>query len=364
MTRQLVTKRTVRELTPIAGADRIELAHIDGWQCVVKKGDFAVGQEGLYFEIDSMIPATDARFQFLSKGKVTPFYRIKSMRLKATLSQGLLMPLSIMTPCEVGQMDRGEELQVILGVKLYEPPLPTSGKQVGTFPIHLVPKTDQERIQNIPSVLNGRSFLDFEVTEKLDGTSCTIWFHSQKGVVALQDSTQMDLKRNPYVGVASRNWEMLREDENVYSKALRENDLVNKLGNLRRNIAIQGEIIGPGIQGNKYGLPQQELYVFDVYDIDEKRYLMFFERWEIVEQLGLKHVPILRDELHKKFNWDPANTDPSQRGDPLTFDSVLSLADGVSALNADTMREGVVFKAVDGSTSFKAISNEWLLKHE
>lgn len=337
----------MRELLPIEGADRIELAKIDGWQCIVKKGDFKVGDSGLYFEIDSMIPATDERFSFLSKGKVVPFYRIKTMKMKGVLSQGLLVPLeSTLTQDEKARMAFGEELQVILGVEKYEPPLPTGGQQKGTFPTHLVPKTDQERVQNITKELVGRNASEFEVTEKLDGTSCTIWYHCQEGVASLQDSAQMELRRNPYVGVASRNWEMDRDDSNVYAKVLRDNDLVTKLGQLGRNIAIQGEIIGPAIQGNKYQRATQELFVFDIYDIDAKRYLAPNERIQLTAQLGLNHVPVMKDVVS-------------------SMDSalLLALAEGQSELHA-VEREGLVFKAYDGSLSFKAISNKWLLKYE
>jgi RNA ligase (TIGR02306 family) len=359
--RQLVTIRDVKELLPIHGADRIELARIDGWQCVVKKGDFKVGDPALYLEIDSMVPATDVRFQFLSKGKVQPFFRIKTIRLKGAISQGLLMPLSILTDNEIFRMASGENHSDILGVKLYEPPVPMSGKQKGTFPLHLVPKTDQERIQNMPHVVAGKSFLHFEITEKLDGTSCTIWYNKQAGILALQDQDQIQLKSNPYVGVASRNWEMQREDDNVYSRMLLKYDLVTKLSQLDRNIAIQGEIIGPNIQDNKYQLTEQQFYVFDIYDIDNKVYLPFYERWELTEQLGLNHVPLMMEEAHEHYDWHPHT---NERGNELTLENVLALADGKSMINPETMREGLVFKATDGKSSFKAISNEWLLKNE
>src|SRR5688572_8372377 len=257
--RQLATERIVRELVPIAGADRIELARIDGWQCVVKKGEFSVGDLGVYLEIDSMVPTSDPRFAFLAKGKVAPFARIKTMRLKGTLSQGLLIPATSMTSDEVARVLVGEDLTTILGVQKYEPPLPTSGKQAGTFPTHLVPKTDQERIQNIPDVLKRHdSFLNFEVTEKLDGTSCTIWYHvphdlRESHPECVDPAIKADYPLTSFVGVASRNWAMQKQDENVYAKVLRDNNLEEKLCALKRNIAIQGEIIGPGIQGNKYG---------------------------------------------------------------------------------------------------------------
>ena len=144
--RQLVTIRTVSELIPIKGADRIELAKVDGWQCVVKKGDFEVGQMGFYFEIDSILPADDERFAFLEPRK----FRIKSMKLRGALSQGLLMPMSILTDEEaedlamlapIGSTTSTTDLAAFFRVQKYEPPMPIQGEQKGTFPTHLVPKT-------------------------------------------------------------------------------------------------------------------------------------------------------------------------------------------------------------------------------
>ncbi len=345
MERQLVTIRTVSELLPIPDADRIELAKIDGWQCVVKKGDFNVNDAALFFEIDSLLPTDDPRFTFLAKGKIQPHARIKTVRLKKQLSQGLLMPLRDFP--EVTFNNGEQSLTDLLKVKKYEPTLPMGGKQKGTFPTHLVPKTDQERIQNIPHVLDGRSIADFEVTEKLDGTSCTIW--SYVPLACINTSPDLETAKSSAVGVASRNWEMQLDDDNAYSNVVRQNDLVNKLWILGRNIAIQGEIIGPGIQGNKYGLTKQEFFVFDIYDIDAKKYLSYIERMELTFQLELKHVPILI--------WNASTA--------MTLDNILGMADGSTMLCRDNvMREGVVFKALDGSFSFKAISNQWLLKHE
>src|SRR6185436_20039302 len=144
----------------------------------------------------------------------------------------------------------------------------------------------------------------------------------------IDPAIKADYPLTSFVGVASRNWAMQKQDKNVYAKALRDNNLEEKLCALKRNIAIQGEIIGPGIQGNKYGLAQQEFYVFDIYDIDAKRYLMFYERWELTERLGLKDVPYLREELHKAFNWNREDPALNERGDPLTLENVLAIADG------------------------------------
>lgn len=356
--RQLVTLRTISELIPIEGADVIELAKIDGWQCIVKKGDFMVGERGLYFEIDSLIPSDDARFEFLSRGKIQAHYRIKTMKMRGTLSQGLLMRWDIMTADETcratksgafdGVAPEGETLADVFKVQKYEPPLPTSGKQKGTFPIDLVPKTDQERIQNMPRELEGRTAGEFEITEKLDGTSATFWYHNDSMTAEdFEDPMQGHMCRRACTGVASRNWEMKQDDENVYARLFQELELEGKLVELGRNLAIQGEIIGPAIQKNKYKRGKQEFYVFDMYDIDAKSFLDPVERLSLCLQLGLTHVPLI---LHKADF-------------PLDLETVLEFAEGKSGLY-DTQREGLVFKEKRGALTFKVISNKFLLKHE
>ena len=336
--RQLVTERTVRDLVPIEGADKIELAKVDGWQCVVKKGEFQVGEKALYLEIDSMVPADDERFAFLSRGQVRERYRIKTMKLRGALSQGLLMPKNILTNAERMRIYDGESPTDVLRVFKYEPNIPMGGKQAGTFPTHLVPKTDQERIQNIAGILDLHHSDQFEITEKLDGTSCTFF-------VCIEKSEALGVN-TLRTGVCSRNWEMQILDGNVYAKMFNELGMHDKLRGLGgRQIAIQGEIIGPGIQGNKYKLDKPTFFVFDIYDIDAMGYLNPGLRQALVLELGLNHVPVLDMEV--------------------IFDltSILEAADGKSQLH-DTAREGLVFKSYQDGVSFKAISNKWLLKNE
>jgi RNA ligase (TIGR02306 family) len=248
----------------------------------------------------------------------------------------------------------GETLTEILRVQKYEVPVPIGGVQKGNFPTHLVPKTDQERIQNIPDVLEGRHANEFEITEKLDGTSCTFYYQHLAGRIDSQI----------IVGACSRNWEMKLDDGNVYAKLFHELEIAPKLAKLDRNLAIQGEVIGPGVRGNKYKRGSQEFYVFDIYDIDEQRYLWPMECVKLVRELDLLHVPILPNV----FANDKANIF-GVLGAPLTLERVLDAADGKSQLH-DTKREGIVFKHYgrdDGTQvllSFKAISNKFLLKHE
>ena len=115
-----------------------------------------------------------------------------------------------------------------------------------------------------------------------------------------------------------------------------------------RSLAIQGELVGPGIQGNKLLLKERQLYVFNIYDLDKMYYLPLFEKLEIVNILGLTHVPFLCFD-----------------GFPPTTEGFLQAADGHSIVNADVLREGIVVRdKKDDGMSFKVISNKWLLKHK
>ena len=367
--RQLVTVRTVRELVPIEGADRIELAKVDGWQCVVKKGDFHVGDPALYFEIDSLLPEDDERWAFLEQRK----FRVKTMRLRGVLSQGLLMPMRTLTDEEARRWKTSAEtheetLMDILRVQKYEPPTPLGKGDLMPWPSFLQ-KTDQERIQNIPEVLEGRRASEFEITEKLDGTSCT--FYHREGSSSLNDG----VRTTPIeMGACSRNCEhKLDMGDDVWRNSLIVQmwfklGMKEKLMDLGRNIAIQGEIIGPRVQGNRYKRGQLEFYVFDIYNIDEVRYLFPEERTRLVKHLDLLHVPVL-DVISMSWN----GREMEEGDDALTLDRVLQLADGKSQLY-DTAREGIVFKEhgykiphhdlPDSPLSFKAISNKFLLKNE
>lgn len=338
--RNLVTLRTIQEIRDIPNADKVQLALIDGWQCVVKKGEFKVGDQGLFHEIDSVLPADDPRYAFMA-----PRFRVKTVRLRKTLSQGLLLPVSVLTNDEQAQCAAGVPLDQILKVTKFEIPLTINqrGEMAGSFP-GFIPKTDQERIQNIPEVLEGRRITDFEITEKLDGSSFTAWyFHADTGCPATEE------QKAAAVGLASRNYAIKPDKPCWYSHVYAKYDLGRKLTEMGRNIALQGEIIGPGIQGNKYGLKELDLYIFDIYDIDARRYMDDGERHAITQQLGLNHVPRI-----------PV-TSTNLLGKPLTVQDVLQAADGPSAVNPQTMREGLVFK---GPSRFKAISNSWLLLNE
>lgn len=354
MTRKLATVRTISALDPIVGADRIELATVDGWKVIVQKELYKVGMQVIYLEIDSWVPSTVAPF-LTREGRPAKSYngilgeRLKTMKMKGVLSQGLILPLSTDSVLE-----DGTDLTDTLGIQLFEREQGSgNGNGLGysknsNWP-HFLQKTDQERIQNCFNDIKGRvsvevdTFDTWEVTEKLDGSSMTVYFAADG---------------SGHLGVCSRNFELVRPgvDEEVKSTFWKTAFAYNIPAALeefcRKNsaqLALQGELIGPGIQGNKYNLTEHQFVVFDIYNITTRKYLSAPAREIVVKALGLPHVPKL-GTLHT-----------------MDFDSVakfLEYADGSSKLNAETVREGVVFKNIfDPQFSFKAISNKFLLKH-
>jgi len=334
MTRKLASVRVISELRPIDGADRIELAIIDGWQVVVKKGEFEVGHKCIYFEIDSWIPYKIA--PFLSKGSPRSFNcvlgeRLRTIKLKKQLSQGLALPIDDYTDmCATV----GDDLTESLNVQLYERPLPAqlAGRAKGNFPAFIF-KTDQERIQNIPSEVEGynRRKEVFEVTEKLDGSSMTVYM------------------KDGVFGVCSRNLDLQMDQEgNTFIDTARKLNLAHKLlpfSEVGTNIALQGELVGPGIQGNQYGFSEHFYFIFDIFDINQQVYLSPENRQQLCQQMDLPHVPFIGD-----FEFEGE-----------VVGEILDMAKGKSVLNGST-REGIVFKSYSNPTHhFKAINNEWLL---
>lgn len=371
--RKLATIRKIDALEPIDGADLIETAVIGGWKVVVKKGEFTVGQLATYFEIDSWIPTELAPF-LTSEGKEPREYngikgeRLRTVRLRKQISQGLLLPLTVIYDAVKKSLDNlnnkletmpiiyyEEDMDVsdLLNIHKYEPPMSTqlAGMAKGNFP-SFIPKTDEERVQNLSRSLYqwiGSEDL-WEASEKLDGSSMTVFIKNAA-----------DEEGNPIrrFGVCSRNLELKDTEENSFWRQARADDIENKLRELvpDRNIAIQGELIGEGIQGNKYRILGTQFHVFTIYDIDKGEYLNSEERVALAGKLGLNHVKVLENiSLYRS----PAGTSVNVND---VIAQLLTYAEGKSVLNAQTEREGVVFKNIrDPSLHFKAISNKFLLK--
>lgn len=374
MERKLATIQKIREIRPIEGADAIELAIINNWQVVVAKNvGHKVGDWVVYCEIDSFLPVRE-EFEFLRKSSFKKMgdqegFRLKTIRLRGQISQGLVLPISVLEgPDEmkigVSQQPWGDQLQLgpydnalvieegvdvseMLGIVKYEPPIPAqlAGKVKGYFP-SFIRKTDEERVQNLTKEYEGWKDQRFYVTEKLDGSSATFYF------------------KDGVFGVCSRNLELAEPEEefvpgmvmcedgverpkqeNSFWKAAREMQIKERLENVGYNVCLQGELIGEGIQKNPYKIKGQTVKFFNAFNIDTQEYLSFNEFTQLMAELSLPTVPILETDFTL----------------PNTIDQLLQYAEAKAVLNPSFDREGVVIRSHDRKISFKAISNKFLL---
>lgn len=356
--RHLATIQTIDALEPIVGKDRIVLATVLGWRVIVQKADYNVGDQCVYIEIDSVLPEKP-EFEFLRSKN----FRIKTMKMAGVISQGICFPMSILPE---GQYEIGQDVTDLIGVKQYEPEMddPLSPKtdvnnnkfnkypaflrrfawfrrlvlgpkhKVGVFP-SFISKTDETRIQTAPWMLADPTPYTF--TEKIDGTS---------GTFALVKHKHLFRTTYEYI-VCSRNRRLPVNDGSIYWQVSDKYKIKEKLMNLigeRPWVAIQGECIGPKIQGNKYNVQEPFLYVFNLLnDYGREPSLM---AKGILECYGLDFVPIVKEKVKL----------------PATVEDMLALAHGESAL-APILREGLVCRSIDGKQSFKAVDPEFLLKY-
>ena len=395
--RALAHIQTVHDIQSIAGADNIELVHVLGWTLIAKKGEFKEGDAAVYIEIDSKVPETDERFAFLQSKK----FKVKTYKLGkfGVVSQGLALPLSLfpeLAECSIGD-DVTDLLKIVYAVE--EDNIRKSSKKTSSdpfkiiaakhpkffktklgkflmdrkwgrklvriifffvrtkklntdFPSEYTSKTDEERIQNMPYILNDKK--RYVVTEKIDGTSTTYVLVKHKKlfgkctyefIVSSRNVRQLDPKQVCY------------HDNNVYWEMAEKYDVKNKMIKMfetfddpdLKYIVLQGETYGEGVQGNKYKLDHRSIAFFNLktniggtWDtMSMKNYLTAFD---------LPTVPIL------------------DRGYilPDTVDKILKDSTDCSCINPGVLREGIVCRRADENghiISFKAVSPEFLMKH-
>lgn len=337
MTRHLATIQTIMALDPIPDADAIEVAQVLGWHVVVKKGEHQVGDRVVYVETDSLLPKDNPEFDFL----VSSNWRVKTRKMRGQVSQGICFPLSVLLSKYASEDDIevGEDVTDALGIIKYEPPIPAclSGSMKGRFP-SFVPQTDEERVQRLEDLLRQYEGTECVATEKLDGTSCTMY-----------------LKDGEF-GVAGRTIEYLETEGNTYWQMARKYNVEKILRSLPSPCAVQGEIIGDGIQGNKYKLSKNErrFYIFNIFDINTYNYWHHDAVQVLCESRGLLSV----DEV-----WRGTITSD--------IDALVEMSQGQSLLNPQIRREGIVFRPIEeiddrlfGRVSFKAINPDFLLKYD
>ena len=338
--RKLATIRKIDELNPIEGADAIECAVVGGWKVVAQKGLYEVGDLAVYFEIDSWIPTEIA--PFLSKGKEPREFegvkgeRLRTIKLRGQISQGLLMPLAEVISIAgcTSSIQEGDDVSEWLNIQKWEKPMNAqlAGMAKGNFPTQ-IPKTDQERAQNLKKEIAGaaEAGLQFEVTEKLEGSSMTVYLIDGE------------------FGVCSRNLDLKEEGGTTFWEVARRDDIEDKMRIAGlNNFAIQGELIGPGIQGNIYKLNNPMFMVFDVYNINAGSYLTPHDRRALIKVLDIPHAPVMLSDKDLGVG---------------SIEEILQWAEAKSVMGDITgpEREGIVFKEVNGGMTFKAISNKYLL---
>lgn len=441
--RKLVTVRRIDALDPIPDADAIEVATVEGWKLVVKKGEFKVGDPCVYFEIDSFLPDGVPAWQFLVDKSSREFegvkgHKLRTIKLRGQISQGLVLPLSAvpiidacignddaskiaklsdqertklrewMTPSVLFEDARTVDFSELLGIKKYEAPLPAelAGHAAGLFP-SFIQKTDQERCQNLKNEIFGYTetirqasdWIDVNVAlpkdgalikgKNTEGKEWTETWDSQEPLgrmthwaalvveapkadpdtmyeitIKLDGSSMTAYHRDGDVGVCSRNLELKTDEsnkDNTFVRMFYDGGLNWALPALAKdfgNVAIQGELMGPGIQGNREELKDFKFFVFDVFLIDHSRYAMPAEREDIMKALyaagadpnKVTHVPVV--DTYAKLSDLGLHS----------LEDLLKFAEGPSIKHP--IREGLVFKRMDGQFSFKAISNTFLAKEK
>jgi len=337
VTRKMASIRRIDAINPIEGADLIEVASVGGWNIVVKKNEFSVGDLAVYFEIDSFLPEGNPVWQFLVDKSSRLFdaqrgHVLRTIKLRGVYSQGLLLPLEPTCEHIESELAEGLDVSTPLGIVKYEPPVSAqlAGLAKGNFP-SCVPKTDQQRIQNLSDKFSKIQSQVWEVTEKIEGSSATFVLTEQG------------------FEVCSRNLSLKQDANNSFWGAAIKYDIEAKIRSTGRNLAIQGEIFGEGIQGNIYKIKGIQFACFDIVDVGTRQYLSPAERVQLCKDLDIPHVPILSDAMSLS---------------DINMHQLIASADGASMIGVKPKREGIVFKSMDGSESFKCISNEYLAKQK
>jgi len=373
MSRKLASVQTVKAIKPIEGADRIEIVQILNWDCVARKGEYQVGDNVIYFEIDSLLPDIPA-FEFLkgsSWSQKLNKYKISTHKFRNQISQGLVMPINQLKDIyfQIHKRDKyctpdvahpeehvGADLTETLCIEKYEPPV--SNGPLGDIIHHewYIPKTDEERIQVcatdvLPEYMKSEQE-DWYSSIKLDGTSCT---------VGLFDDAFLIGGRNQFY-----------KDENMYTTTVNkyfENGAKEKFENHKAingiYVAFQGELCGPGIQGNKLGLKEKEWFIFNAFVSKTGKNGSYVKcdllyMLKLCEEFGLKHVPLI--DAEDKFKFDPEETVDNIVEKLLKYVDDIKYRKYFENASPSQIAEGVVFRTEDMTYSFKVVSNKYLLK--
>lgn len=344
--RKLATIAKILDVKPIEGADNIEKVFVRGWQCVAKKGEYKPGDLCVYVEVDSIMPDglpeekreewralnkqmskvseeermvlreamneiikenTRPEFEFLRDKK----FHIKTRRILGEISCGICFPLSILPTVVLDDFDvtpsvdcfavktwnEGDDVTELLGVTQYIAPDPAvmGGDAAGLLTGAGLLISDEERIENLSGKYEQLKQFTYYKTEKLEGTSFAAYL------------------KNGKFGVCGRTIDYKQPDDdipfdkmNVYWKVAKQLDLEEKMRTFTflnddftpaENYALQGELVGEGIQKNIYKLKGQTVRFYNAFLIDTQEYLPYDKFLRLLSILGLESVPILDDNF-------------------------------------------------------------------
>ena len=345
--RKLASIQRIWKIEPIEGADRIELAHVLGWQCVVNKGQFQPMDLAVYFEVDSFLPVVP-EFEFMraSSYRKTDImgegFRLRTMKFRGQISQGLLLPVSSFTAIP-GDAELGMDVTELLGVKKWEieERITTGGTMIGTLPYD-IPHTDETRVQAEPELIKAFAGLEYYISTKMDGSS-----HS------------VGIDENGF-HVTGHNYEYKDDGNSPFYELVKSMGLQEKMGTFAAEnnltaFTIQGELCAPGIQKNRLKLTKPHWYVFTVRE--DGRRVGLNRMVEVCQELQLETVPV------EEVGMDLPAKYP-------TVEALLERAEGDYPNGGK--KEGIVIRPtepvycelISAALSMKVVSNKYLLKNE
>jgi RNA ligase (TIGR02306 family) len=365
--RKLVTVRKISAIESIDGADKIEKVVVDGWNVVAQKGIHEVGKNILFFEIDSFLPESDPRFESFMKFGTRTFdgvkgHKVKTIRLKGVYSQGIIMPLSEFP--EITDPQEDVDYAEVVGIVKWEAPaergegMGYQGDKKGEFPWFLR-KSDQERIQNLYGKLSQTNYnTKFVGTLKMDGSSITVFYvegekYSNQGWGYCSRNQELKLPAGVKVSpcLVPDGEDNFIEREGKFFQGAYNSDLFRKCLQLHTKFgsyyAIQGELVGAGIQGNFEKFDTYQVFAYNIFDIEKQEFVDYNTFTQMAEAVDLQICPVVYEEQYILQE---------------SLEDILAMANG-AGLKAD-YREGLVWKQVDGNLQFKVISNRYLEKQE
>lgn len=341
--RKLASIQKIKDIQPIENADKLDVATILGWKVVVPKGQFQIDDYCVYFEVDSLLP-DEPRYEFLKKTSWNNRYgkiRLKSIKLRGQISQGLVLPLKDFPEINFSILNEGDDLTDTLGIVKYEPIIPASlsgDVNKFTWPIS---KSDEERVESIPHILDVINKKPYYITCKLDGTSVSY-------ILTKNDNDEVEFH------ACSKNYSIKRNEDNTIWQIAEKYDIEKKLeeyyistGNM---LAIQGELCGPGIQKNKLNLSEHTLFIFNIIDVESNSKIPFERMYHMF--MDIPKVPLINEGPSFDFTSIEEIKEMS-RG---------KYRDWISSATLEQDMEGIVIRSKDQTVSFKSINNDFLLK--